>query len=100
VNALAPGWFMSEMTEKVATVPMWVKRIESQAAMNRWGEPEELLGPLLFLASDASSYVTGHTLAVDGGTSASIGAPDYGPEELAFHASIVPGLGERIMPPA
>jgi gluconate 5-dehydrogenase len=99
VNALALGFFPTEMTEEVLKVPMWVQRFENQAPMNRWGRLEELVAPLLFLATDASSYVTGHTLAIDGGTSASIGAPDYGAEELAFQASLVPGLGERIVPP-
>jgi NAD(P)-dependent dehydrogenase (short-subunit alcohol dehydrogenase family) len=70
VNALAPGWFPSEMTADLfgdERSMAWVRR---KAPMGRAGEPHELDGALLFLASDASSYVTGHILAVDGGWTA------------------------------
>jgi hypothetical protein len=70
VNALAPGWFESEMTaEMFADVRSmaWVRR---KAPMGRPGQPHELDSALLFLASDASSYVTGQVLAVDGGWTA------------------------------
>jgi len=73
VNAIAPGWFPSEMSDPVLGQPEFLAWAESGAAMGRIGDPQELVGPLLFLASDASSYVTGQTLAVDGGTSAAIG---------------------------
>ena len=65
----------------------------------RLGEPKELLGPLLLLASDAGSYITGSTLVVDGGISASVGEAPF-PMELAQGlAQMVPdGLGESIMP--
>jgi NAD(P)-dependent dehydrogenase (short-subunit alcohol dehydrogenase family) len=99
VNALAPGWFPSEMTEQLLAVPIWRERVEGQAPMGRIGDPEELVGPLLFLASSASSYVTGQTLAVDGGASASFGAQPYDDALFALHASVVPGgLGERVLP--
>jgi NAD(P)-dependent dehydrogenase (short-subunit alcohol dehydrogenase family) len=67
VNAIAPGWFPSEMTaplledERSST---WIRR---NTPMGRPGEPHELDGALLFLAGDASSYVTGQTIVVDGG---------------------------------
>jgi NAD(P)-dependent dehydrogenase (short-subunit alcohol dehydrogenase family) len=67
VNALAPAWFHTEMTDEMFSDERsrtWIRR---RTPMGRPGEPEELVGPLLFLASDASSYVTGQTLAVDGG---------------------------------
>ena len=67
VNALAPGWFPSEMTADMFADDRSMKWVESRDPMGRPGRNEELVGPLLFLASDASSYVTGHILAVDGG---------------------------------
>jgi NAD(P)-dependent dehydrogenase (short-subunit alcohol dehydrogenase family) len=67
VNALAPGWFASEMTERRFADNDSMEWIKTKTPMARTGRPEELDGALLFLASSASSYVTGHTLAVDGG---------------------------------
>ena len=67
VNALAPGWFPSEMTELMFTDQSANAFMKRNCPMARAGEPDELDGALLFLASDASSYVTGHTLTVDGG---------------------------------
>lgn len=68
VNAIAPGWFPSEMTEDMTTNEEGGLRwIRSRAPMGRPGGVEELDGALLFLASDASSYITGQVLAVDGG---------------------------------
>jgi NAD(P)-dependent dehydrogenase (short-subunit alcohol dehydrogenase family) len=99
VNALAPGWFPSEMASPFIEAPVYGDHILNAQPMGRVGEPAELLGPLLFLASDASSYVTGHTLVVDGGMSASFGQARYGEDLWGFHAAAVPGgLGERIMP--
>jgi NAD(P)-dependent dehydrogenase (short-subunit alcohol dehydrogenase family) len=99
VNCLAPGWFPSEMASSLIEAPIYGDRIRSQLPVGRVGDPRELVGPLLFLASDASSYVTGHTLVVDGGLSASLGHARYGPELYGFHAATVPdGLGEPIMP--
>jgi NAD(P)-dependent dehydrogenase (short-subunit alcohol dehydrogenase family) len=66
VNALAPGYFPTELTGMLAD-PGFVTHIESQTLLARAPAIHELDGPLLFLASDASSYVTGHTLVVDGG---------------------------------
>jgi NAD(P)-dependent dehydrogenase (short-subunit alcohol dehydrogenase family) len=98
VNALAPGWFPSEMADGFLAAPVYRDHVLSQQPTGRIGDPKELVGPLLFLASDASSYVTGHTLAVDGGMSASYGASVYSDELHAFHAMAAGELGERIMP--
>ncbi|MDA0160322.1 glucose 1-dehydrogenase [Solirubrobacter ginsenosidimutans] len=70
VNALAPGFFASEMTEELWADERSMQWIRRNTPAGRPGEPHELDGALLFLASDASSYVTGHTLAVDGGWTA------------------------------
>jgi NAD(P)-dependent dehydrogenase (short-subunit alcohol dehydrogenase family) len=98
VNALAPGWFPSEMTESILSSP-YRPRIEGQAAMGRIGDPGELVEPLLFLASDASSYMTGQVIHVDGGASASLGAQAYSPELYGLHAAVMPGeLGVPVVP--
>jgi NAD(P)-dependent dehydrogenase (short-subunit alcohol dehydrogenase family) len=67
VNALAPAWFPSEMTADMFADDRSQRWMKQRTPMGRPGRVEELVGPLLFLASDASSYVTGHTLLVDGG---------------------------------
>jgi len=98
VNCIAPGWFPSEMTAPWFAVPQFLARFRDTAPMTRIGDPDELLGPLLFLASDASSFVTGQVLVVDGGLSAAAGAPPYTDELFAIQAAAVPGFGERILP--
>lgn len=65
VNALAPGFFESEMTDQYA--PGYLDGQMARIPMGRKGDPEELTAALIFLASDAGGYVTGQTLAVDGG---------------------------------
>ena len=67
VNALAPGWFRSEMTELMFEDEGADDFMTRNCPMARAGEPHELDGALLFLASDASSYMTGQTLTIDGG---------------------------------
>lgn len=67
VNTLAPGWFPSEMTADMIDDERSQRYVERGCAMRRMGEPHELDGALLFLASSASSYCTGHALVVDGG---------------------------------
>jgi NAD(P)-dependent dehydrogenase (short-subunit alcohol dehydrogenase family) len=67
VNAIAPGYFPSEMTTDMFGTEDGLRFIRRRTPMGRPGQPEELLGALLLLASDASSYMTGQVLAVDGG---------------------------------
>ncbi len=97
VNALAPGWFPSEMTEPYFSMPPFLRTILDQQPSGRLGDPQELVGPILFLASDASSYVSGTTLVVDGGMSASYGAARHSAELEETLAEVIPeGLGRRI----
>lgn len=67
VNAIAPGWFPSEMTDELFADERTRRWLERQCPMGRPGRIDELDGVLLFLASDASSYCTGQVIAVDGG---------------------------------
>lgn len=72
VNGIGPGYFKTEMTEPLHTDPDFDAWLCSRVPSNRWGDPDELTGALLFLASSASSYVNGHMLYVDGGLLASV----------------------------
>jgi NAD(P)-dependent dehydrogenase (short-subunit alcohol dehydrogenase family) len=67
VNCIAPGWIKTELTKPFWDNPERSKEVTDTVAMNRWAEVEEMASVALFLASDMSSYVTGHTLVADGG---------------------------------
>ncbi|WP_299405849.1 SDR family oxidoreductase [uncultured Roseobacter sp.] len=69
-NALAPGFFRTELTGPVFADPVLAQRNADQTCIGRNGEPVDLDGPLMFFCSDASAYVTGQTLFVDGGFTA------------------------------
>ncbi len=66
VNAIAPGWVATEMTAPVQDSPMSDEIVQRTPA-GRWGQPEEMAGTAIFLASHASDFVTGVTIPVDGG---------------------------------
>ena len=71
VNAIAPSWFESNIGDLIHREPGYAERVMRRVPAGRMGTPDELIGAVLYLASDASSMVTGHLLAVDGGTLAS-----------------------------
>ena len=67
VNAVAPGYFATEANEAMTDDPDIARHLARRTSLGRWGEPHEIAGAVAFLASDEASYITGHTLAVDGG---------------------------------
>jgi len=69
VNAIAPGYFATELNSALLEDKAFTAWVESRTPAGRWARPEELGGAVVFLASDAAAYVNGHVLAVDGGLS-------------------------------
>lgn len=67
VNAIAPGYVKTEMTEVLRADPQRSRQILERIPAGRFGSPDDLRGPVVFLASDASRYIHGETLVVDGG---------------------------------
>jgi NAD(P)-dependent dehydrogenase (short-subunit alcohol dehydrogenase family) len=66
VNCIAPGPFLTDLPGKILTAEQ-KREFAKRTALDRWGDPKELIGPALLLASEAGSYITGQTLVVDGG---------------------------------
>jgi gluconate 5-dehydrogenase len=69
VNCLAPGWFRTEQNKVLYENKTWVDYLVDRIPLKRPGRPDDLDGAIVFLASDASQYVTGQTILVDGGIS-------------------------------
>ena len=99
VNAIAPGWFPSEMTSAWVNKSTFLDHISATSPMGRIGKPEELIGTLILLASEASSFINGQTISVDGGVSSSTGLPFFTEEMFEFMERAVPKeLAKRIQP--
>ena len=71
VNCVAPGYFLTEINASLQSRPGYIEAIDGVTPMERWGRPEEIVGAMIFLASDAASFVNGQVLHVDGGVSSS-----------------------------
>jgi len=71
-NAIAPGYFDTPLNAALVADPEFSAWLEKRTPAGRWGQVEELVGAAVFLSSDASSFVNGHTLYVDGGITASL----------------------------
>jgi gluconate 5-dehydrogenase len=69
VNAIAPGYFATETNAAMVNDPEIKRWLKLRTSLGRWGDPKELGGVAVFLASEASSYITGQTITVDGGLS-------------------------------
>jgi NAD(P)-dependent dehydrogenase (short-subunit alcohol dehydrogenase family) len=67
VNSIGPGYIKTNMTSKRFTNKKFRLERQNQTLLGRWGEPDDLIGPCVFLASDASRYMTGQDLYIDGG---------------------------------
>jgi len=72
INGLGPGYFKTELTEKLVADEQFSAWLTGRTPSRRWGEVAELAGAAVFLASDASSFVNGHVLYVDGGVTATL----------------------------
>jgi len=73
VNAVAPGVVETPLTKPIKDHPDWYNAYAAKSVLGRWARAEEMAGPVIFLASEASSYVTGSLLFVDGGWTAADG---------------------------
>jgi NAD(P)-dependent dehydrogenase (short-subunit alcohol dehydrogenase family) len=71
VNAVAPGFIVTEQSARSRTDPQHVENVNKRTPLGRWGQPEDIAGPVLFLASDQAKFMTGVCMAIDGGYSVS-----------------------------
>ncbi len=72
VNAIAPGVVETPLTAQIKNNPAWHQAYAEKGILQRWAQPDEMVGAVVYLASDASSYVTGSLLFVDGGWTAGV----------------------------
>jgi gluconate 5-dehydrogenase len=72
VNGLGPGYFKTELTEKLVADPKFTEWLTGRTPSRRWGDVQELGGAVVYLASEASRFVNGHILYVDGGVTATL----------------------------
>ncbi|MFI2618595.1 SDR family NAD(P)-dependent oxidoreductase [Streptomyces sp. NPDC018584] len=75
-NAIAPGVVRTPLTDQIAADPEWFQAYAEASALKRWARPEEIAGAVVYLLSDAATYVTGSVLTVDGGWTAVDGRYD------------------------
>ena len=70
MNAIAPGVVETPLTEQIKSQPDWYDAYAKKSALGRWAKPSEMVGAVVYLASDAASFVTGGLTLVDGGWTA------------------------------
>jgi NAD(P)-dependent dehydrogenase (short-subunit alcohol dehydrogenase family) len=93
VNSVSPGFIITEMVRPALEAMGMDKWIASRTPMRRVGELGEIVAPVMFLASDDASYITGHDLDVDGGTNASRGTYQIPPIHHEWNAATAPRIG-------
>jgi NAD(P)-dependent dehydrogenase (short-subunit alcohol dehydrogenase family) len=72
VNSVAPGWIETDMNAPLLANPDMANKVPQRVPLGRWGTVDDVVGPVLFLASDAARYITGHLLPIDGGAASII----------------------------
>lgn len=72
VNCIAPGWIETEMNSPLLKHATAAQKVIDRVPLGRWGKPEDVVGAVLFLASDFAAYITGHLLPIDGGAASII----------------------------
>ena len=72
INALAPGYFQTELNQALVDDPAFCEWLVQRTPAGRWGEPDEIAGLAVFLASSAANYITGQIIMIDGGMSVAL----------------------------
>ena len=93
INGIGPGYFKTELNRALVADPEFSSWVEKRTPARRWGDLDELIGAAIFLASDASSFVNGHILYVDGGISRGFLRSAHLPQR----ASEIGGEGDRLL---